>query len=157
MTEPAGPDRPTPPGRDGHDNADNDNDDEHRSPSVTTPADPTARHDQPDQPLHDPLPYGLGFTAPEFPGYGVAPGPAVSEPEAPGLATPAAPAAPAAGGVEVVESRRGGSPVLAMAGLASLGVAVWAILGAPIITTTVMLAAGLIVAVLIGLTMIVRR
>ena len=84
----------------------------------------------------------------------MAPGPAVSEPEAPGLATPAA---PAAGGVEVVESRRGGSPVLAMAGLASLGVAVWAILGAPIITTTVMLAAGLIVAVLIGLTMIVRR
>ena len=153
MTEPAGPDRPIPHRHDDRNDDDNDNDNERRSPSVNTPADPTAR---PDQPLHDPLPYGLGFTAPEFQGYGsaaygVAPGHAAHEPTAP------RPSAPAAGGVEVVESRRGGSPVLAMAGLASLGVAVWAILGAPVLSTTVVLAAALVLLILVGLTMVIRR
>lgn len=93
----------------------------------------------PDQPVYDPLPYGAGFTPTQEFGYGVAPEPAPTNSTA------------------VAKRERAGSPVLATAGLLSMGVAVWAILGAPIITTTVMLAAGLVVAVLIGLTMIVRR
>ncbi|WP_314038498.1 hypothetical protein [Dietzia sp. CH92] len=93
-----------------------------------------------DQPLHDPLPYGTGFTTPEPLGFGVAPEPA-----------------PAPVDPETAERRRGGSPVLAVAGLASLGVAGWAILGAPVITPTVLLAAGLVLAVLVGLMMVLRR
>ncbi|MDZ4234667.1 MAG: hypothetical protein U1C73_13145, partial [Dietzia sp.] len=52
---------------------------------------------------------------------------------------------------------RGGSPVLAVAGLLSLGVAVWAILGAPVITTTVVITASLVLLVLVGLAMVIRR
>ena len=62
-----------------------------------------------------------------------------------------------AGAVEVVEHRRFGSPVLALAGVTSLGVAVWAILGAPAIAPTALLAAGLVLAVLVGLMMVIRR
>lgn len=136
MTDPIGPHQPDPHRPD--DRNDNDDDDnERRSPTVNTPADQFTR---PDQPLHDPLPYGLGFDAPESYGYGVAP-------------EPAAPSAD----IEVVENRRGGSPVLAMAGLASLGVAVWAILGAPVLSTTVVIAAVLALLILVGLTMVIRR
>ena len=110
-----------------------------RSPDMTGPGYDTAI--RPDQPLHDPLPYGTGFAAPEPLGFGVAPEPTPSPARA----------------VEVAERRRGGSPVLAVAGLASLGVAVWAILGAPVITPTLLLAAGLVLAVLVGLTMVLRR
>lgn len=101
------------------------------------PADRT----RPDQPLHDPLPYGLGFHAPENYGFGVDPEPT----------TPSA-------GVQVVETpTRHGSPVLAVAGLLSLGVAVWAILGAPMLSATVVVAGALGVLVLAGLIMVVRR
>lgn len=89
--------------------------------------------------LYDPLPYGAGFVGPEPLGFGVAP------------------AATQTSAVEVAERRRGGSPVLAVAGLASLAVAVWAVLGAPVITPTVLLAAGLVITVLVGLMMVVRR
>ncbi|KAA0916958.1 hypothetical protein [Dietzia sp. ANT_WB102] len=110
------------------------------------PENPTAGFspDHPTQtepPLYEPLPYGAGFSDPNSPGFGV-----FSEP-APTHAT----------AVEVVERRRSGSPVLAVAGVASLAVAVWAILGAPVITPTVLLAAGLIGTVLVGLMMVVRR
>ena len=98
----------------------------------------------PDQPLHDPLPYGAGFATGQQFGYGVAPDPGPG----PTVST---------GSVAVAGRERSGSPVLAVAGLLSMGVAVWAILGAPVITTTVMLAAGLVVAVLVGLVMVVRR
>lgn len=107
---------------------------------MTTPG-PTSDTVRPDQPLLDPLPYGTGFTPAEPLGFGIAPEPA------PAPATD----------VEVARRRRGGSPVLAVAGLASLGVAVWAILGAPVITPTVLLAAGLVLAVLVGLMMVLRR
>lgn len=90
---------------------------------------------------HEPLPYGTGYTTPDPLGFGVSPG-----------------SAPASSGTaEVAERRRFGSPVLAVAGLASLAVAVWAILGAPVISTTVLLAAGLVVTVLVGLMMVLRR
>ena len=103
-----------------------------------------ARADQsprPDTNLYEPLPYGTGYPAPEPLGFGVSPEPAPAS----------------AGAVEVVERRGFGSPVLAVAGLGSLAVAVWAILGAPVISTTVLLAAGLVLAVLVGLMMVVRR
>ncbi|UVE94924.1 hypothetical protein [Dietzia sp. B32] len=90
-------------------------------------------------PLYEPLPYGTGFTDPEPLGFGIAP------------------AAARTGTVEVSDRRRAGSPVLAVAGLASLGVAAWAILGAPVITPTVLLAAALVLTVLVGLIMVVRR
>lgn len=121
------PDRPDNPGQP-------DDDDEESTPMTTTDAATT-----PDQPLHDPLPYGTGFATPQQFGYGVAPEP-----------IPAASTA-------VATRERSGSPVLAIAGLLSMGVAVWAILGAPVVTTTIMVAAGLVVAVLVGLVMIVRR
>lgn len=110
-----------------------------RSSDMTIPGYDTATAIRPDQPLHDPLPYGSGFAAPEPLGFGIAPEPAPAR------------------AVEVTERRRGGSPVLAVAGLASLGIAVWAILGAPVITPTLLLAAGLVLAVLVGLVMVLRR
>lgn len=112
-----------------------------RSTDMTSPGPTSDTGFRPDQPLHDPLPYGAGFSVPEPLGFGVAPEPAPSPARA----------------VEVTERRRGGSPVLAVAGLASLGVAVWAILGAPVITPTLLLAAGLVLAVLVGLMMVLRR
>ncbi len=93
------------------------------------------------QPLDEPLPYGAGFTDPGSVGYGVSPKPAT---------TPT-------GGAEFAQRRRSGSPVLAVAGLLSLGVAVWAILGAPMFTSTVVIAAALVLLVLVGLAMVVRR
>lgn len=93
----------------------------------------------PDQPIDDPLPYGVGIGATRQFGYGVAPeqDPAV---------------APA-----VARRGRTGSPILAVAGLLSMGVAVWAIAGAPAVSATVLLSTGLIVAVLVGLLMVIRR
>ncbi|AWH91543.1 hypothetical protein [Dietzia lutea] len=112
-----------------------------RSTDMTSPGPTSDTGFRPDQPLHDPLPYGAGFSTPEPLGFGVAPEPTPSPTRT----------------VEVTERRRGGSPVLAVAGLASLGVAVWAILGAPVITPTLLLAAGLVLAVLVGLMMVLRR
>ena len=116
--------------------------------STATPADtpadtsaPTDAASRPDQPLYAPLPYGTGFTAPEQFGYGVAP-----------EAQPAPSASTA-----VARRERPGSPVLAVAGLLSLAVAVWAVLGAPAISTTAVLTAGLVLTVLVGLAMVVRR
>ncbi|MGN7225009.1 hypothetical protein ACTHQW_01525 [Dietzia maris] len=94
-----------------------------------------------DPQLYDPLPYGTGYPTPEPLGFGVSPEPATAP----------------SGAVEVVEHRRFGSPVLALAGVTSLGVAVWAILGAPAIAPTALLAAGLVLAVLVGLMMVIRR
>lgn len=145
MTGPVGPHHP-------NDNDDDDNDDELRSTSVNSPADQSAR---PDQPLHDPLPYGLGFSAPETYDYGGA-GHGGAGHGVAGFGMTPAPAAPAAG-VDVVEDRRSGSPVLAVAGLLSLGVAVWAILGAPVLSTTMVITAALVLLVLVGLTMVIRR
>lgn len=131
---------------------DDDNDDTTEEPAAmntpfATPADHTTAHTWaagatgPDQPLEAPLPYGAGFTPTQQFGYGVAPEPVRYTP------------AP----VATRERERSGSPVLAAAGLLSMGVAVWAILGAPMVTTTMMLAAALVVAVLVGLVMVVRR
>lgn len=102
---------------------------------------PTDAASRPDQPLYAPLPYGTGFTAPEQFGYGVAP---EAQP------TPSA-------AIAVARRERPGSPVLAVAGLLSLAVAVWAILGAPAISATAVLLAGLVLTVLVGLVMVVRR
>ncbi|MFN3339511.1 MAG: hypothetical protein ACK40Z_07430 [Dietzia sp.] len=110
-------------------------------------ADTTTR---PDQPLHDPLPYGTGFADPQGFGYGVSPG--YGMPTGYGVAFEPEPATDA-----VARRERSGSPVLAVAGLLSLGVAVWAILGAPVITTTAVLAAGLVLTIVVGLVMVVRR
>ena len=46
---------------------------------------------------------------------------------------------------------------LAVAGLLSMAVAVWAILGGPVITPTVLLAGGLVLTVVVGLLMVIRR
>ncbi|MBS7547405.1 hypothetical protein [Dietzia massiliensis] len=115
-------------------------DDRHHS-TAGAPPDRSPRFDPQ---LYDPLPYGTGHsTAEPFShdvlGFGVSPEPAP------------------AGGIEVAERRRFGSPVLALAGVTSLGVAVWAILGAPAIAPTALLAAGLVLAVLVGLMMVIRR
>lgn len=110
-------------------------------------AETTSTATRPDQPLHDPLPYGTGFTDPQTFGYGVSPAYSrflESEPT-PGEST------------TVARRERSGSPVLAVAGLLSLGVAVWAILGAPVLTTTVVITAALVLLVLVGLAMVVRR
>lgn len=106
----------------------------------------------PDQPLYAPLPYGTGFSTPQPLGFGV--GPADM-----GLAGTdlAGSAYGSAGTLEVAEQKRSGSPVLAVAGVLSMAVAVWAILGAPVITPTVLLAAGLVLTVLVGLVMVIRR
>lgn len=117
------------------------------NPAATfTPTDtfaPTGATPRPDQPLYAPLPYGTGFTTPEQFGYGVAP-------EAQSTPTPSAATA-------VARRERPGSPVLAVAGLLSLAVAVWAVLGAPAISTMAVLTAGLVLTVLVGLAMVVRR
>ena len=101
---------------------------------------------RPDQPLYAPLPYGTGFSSPQPLGFGVGPADV-------GFA------ASGSGGsaIEVAEHKRAGSPILAVAGLLSMGVAVWAILGAPVITPTILLAAGLVLTVLVGLVMVIRR
>lgn len=99
----------------------------------------------PDQQLYAPLPYGAGFSTPQPLGFGVGP-------EEIGLAGTGSGSA-----IEVVEQKRSGSPVLAVAGALSMAVAVWAILGAPVITPTVLLAAGLVLTVLVGLVMVLRR
>lgn len=106
---------------------------------------------RPDQPLHDPLPYGTGFTDPQGFGYGGAPSGYGASPGY-GVAYEPEPATDA-----VARRERSGSPVLAVAGLLSLGVAVWAILGAPVITTTVVITASLVLLVLVGLAMVIRR
>ena len=105
---------------------------------------------RPDQPLHDPLPYGTGFTDPQGFGYGVASGYGAS----PGYGVAYEPEHSTDA---VARRERSGSPVLAVAGLLSLGVAVWAILGAPVITTTVVITASLVLLVLVGLAMVIRR
>lgn len=149
------PQTPQPAGDDAADRADETaHDHTTGSPDMTTDASnpaaaftptdtvtPTDAASRPDQPLYAPLPYGTGFTTPEQFGYGVAP-------EA--QSTPAAATA-------VARRERSGSPVLAVAGLLSLAVAVWAVLGAPAISTTAVLAAGLVLTVLVGLAMVVRR
>lgn len=112
-----------------------------------TPSDtfaPTDAESRPDQPPYAPLPYGTGFTTPEKFGYGVAP------------------EAQSTRSAQVAVARRErrerqGSPVLAVAGLLSLAVAVWAVLGAPAISTTAVLTAGLALTVLVGLILVVRR
>ncbi|MEH6820941.1 MAG: hypothetical protein V7706_13445 [Dietzia psychralcaliphila] len=122
-------------------------------------ADTTTR---PDQPLHDPLPYGTGFTDPQGFGYGVAPGYGTASgygmPSGYGVSTGYGVAYEPEPATDTVARReRSGSPVLAVAGLLSLGVAVWAILGAPVITTTVVITASLVLLVLVGLAMVIRR
>lgn len=111
--------------------------------NTVNPDNPTAGQTSPDQQLYAPLPYGTGFSAPQPLGFGVGPADI-------GLAG-------AGSAVEVAEQKRSGSPVLAVAGVLSLAVAVWAILGAPVITPTVLLAAGLVLTVLVGLVMVIRR
>ncbi len=115
-------------------------DDEIRRPSEENRSAPGARAaGTSDQPFGDPLPYGVGVGAPRQFGYGVAP-----------EQDPATTPAMARGG-------RTGSPVLAVAGLLSMGVAAWAIAGAPAVSATILLTTGLVVAVLVGLLMVVRR
>lgn len=155
---PEGSERPGVTGREDHD------DDNEETTAMTTPFASTADHRfpdssaagstagatagstadhavRPDRPLDDPLPYGAGFTPTQQFGHVAAPEPVRYTP--PPVATR--------------DRERAGSPILAAAGLLSLGVAVWAILGAPMITTTVMLAGALVIAVLVGLVMVVRR
>ena len=111
---------------------------------------------RPDQPLHDPLPYGTGFTDPQGFGYGVAP--AYAAPTGYGVDSGYGVAYEPEPATDAVARReRSGSPVLAVAGLLSLGVAVWATLGAPVITTTVVITASLVLLVLVGLAMVIRR
>ena len=106
---------------------------------------PTAQP-RPEQPLYEPLPYGTGFSSPQPLGFGVGP-----------VELGVAAAGSTGSAVEVADRRRSGSPVLAVAGLLSMAVAVWAILGGPVITPTVLLAGGLVLTVLVGLIMVVRR
>lgn len=101
---------------------------------------------RPEQQLYAPLPYGTGFSTPQPLGFGV--GPSDVGPTASGSTGKA---------IEVAERKHAGSPILALAGLLSMAVAVWAILGAPVITPTILLAAGLVLAVLVGLVMVIRR
>lgn len=140
-------DRPEDPGGVGDPRPYDDNDDEETT-AMNTPFATGADHTtadgatRPDHPVEDPLPYGTGFstTTQQF-GYSVPPQPVRYTPPP----------------VPTRDRERSGSPVLAVAGLLSMGVAVWAILGAPMVTTTMMLAGGLVVAVLVGLVMVVRR
>lgn len=106
---------------------------------------PTAQP-RPEQPLYEPLPYGTGFSSPQPLGFGVGP-----------VELGVAAAGSTGSAVEVADRKRSGSPVLAVAGLLSMAVAVWAILGGPVITPTVLLAGGLVLTVLVGLIMVVRR
>jgi len=153
---------------------DSDDDDApQRSSDMTHPAGTTDSTDtdatRADQPLFDPLPYSSGYTAPQpaVPGYGyeygygVAPEPsAAASPAAWSAASPAS--VPTSLSTSVPDEAgaagrgRAGSPVLAVAGVLSLGVAGWAILGAPVITPTVMLTAGLVLMVVVGLVMVIR-
>lgn len=138
MSAPDQPGTPEPPH---YDNDDDGNDATEEATPMTTADSATT----PDQPIYEPLPYGSGFAPTQHYGYGAAPGYGVA-PEPAASTSPAVPA-----------TERSGSPVLAVAGLLSMGVAVWAIVGAPVLTTAIMLAAGLVVAVLVGLVMVVRR
>ena len=124
----------------GHDDDDN----AATGPTHTGPVGSTQT--RPDQQLYAPLPYGTGFSSPQPLGFGVGPADV-------GFAA----AGSGGSAIEVAERKRAGSPILAVAGLLSMGVAVWAILGAPVITPTVLLAAGLVLTVLVGLVMVIRR
>lgn len=123
-----------------------DDDDDNATTGPTHTGQTGSTQPRPDQPLYAPLPYGTGFSSPQPLGFGVGPADV-------GFA------ASGSGGsaVEVAEHKRAGSPILAVAGLLSMGVAVWAILGAPVIAPTVLLAAGLVLTVLVGLVMVIRR
>jgi len=101
---------------------------------------------RPEQPLYEPLPYGTGFSSPQPLGFGVGP-----------VELGGAAAGSTGSAVEVADRKRAGSPVLAVAGLLSMAVAVWAILGGPVITPTVLLAGGLVLTVVVGLLMVIRR
>lgn len=100
----------------------------------------------PEQPLYEPLPYGTGFASTQPQGFGVGPSDT-------GISLSSA----AGNTVAVTEKKKSGSPTLAVAGLLSMGVPVWAILGAPVITPTVLLTGGLVLMVLVGLVMVIRR
>ncbi|PAY23684.1 hypothetical protein CEY15_07270 [Dietzia natronolimnaea] len=148
------------------DHTDHTDDTDHDEPQPTGSPDMTSLHSdttpRPDQPLHDPLPYGSGVTDPQQFGYGTSPayGAAAGYGAAPvhGIPTGYGVAYETDVATDAVARReRSGSPVLAVAGLLSLGVAVWAILGAPVITTTVVIAASLVLLVLVGLAMVIRR
>lgn len=121
-------------------------DDDNAAPGPTRTGQVGSTQARPDQPLYAPLPYGTGFSSPQPLGFGVGHADA-------GLVTSAS----TGSAVEVIENKRSGSPVLAVAGVLSMAVAVWAILGAPVITPTVLLAAGLVLTVLVGLVMVIRR
>ena len=123
-----------------------DDNDDNAATSPTHTGQVGSTQTRPDQPLYAPLPYGTGFSSPQPLGFGVGPADV-------GFA------ASGSGGsaIEVAEHKRAGSPILAVAGLLSMGVAVWAILGAPVITPTILLAAGLVLTVLVGLVMVIRR
>ena len=117
------------------------------SASTSFGAGPQAR---PDHPLDTPLPYGSGFSITQPPGYGTGPMDL-------GIASYGSAGGAANGAVEVADRKKSGSPVLAVAGILSMAVAVWAILGGPVITPTVLLATGLVFTVIVGLVMVVRR
>ena len=117
------------------------------SASTSFGAGPQAR---PDHPLDTPLPYGSGFSTTQPLGYGTGPMDL-------GIASYGSLGDAANGAVEVADRKKSGSPVLAVAGILSMAVAVWAILGGPVITPTVLLATGLVFTVIVGLVMVVRR
>lgn len=116
------------------------------NPHNQSPEQPFREQPFPEQPLYEPLPYGSGFSNPQPLGFGVGP-----------VELGAAAAGTTGSAVEVTDRKRAGSPILAAAGLLSMAVAVWAILGGPVITPTVLLAGGLVLTVLVGLIMMVRR
>src|SRR5699024_9270699 len=113
MSAPDQPGTPEPPHYDNDDNDDDGNDATEEATPMTTADSATT----PDQPIYEPLPYGSGFAPTQHYGYGAAPGYGVA-PEPAASTSPAVPA-----------TERSGSPVLAVAGLLSMGVAVWAIVG----------------------------
>lgn len=129
----------------GHDDDDNAATRAGSTPPRPEQSSPTAQP-RPEQPLYEPLPYGTGFSSPQPLGFGVGP-----------VELGVAAAGSTGSAVEVADRKRSGSPVLAVAGLLSMAVAVWAILGGPVITPTVLLAGGLVLTVLVGLIMVVRR
>lgn len=129
----------------GHDDGDNAATRAGSTPPRPEQSSPTAQP-RPEQPLYEPLPYGTGFSSPQPLGFGVGP-----------VELGVAAAGSTGSAVEVADRKRSGSPVLAVAGLLSMAVAVWAILGGPVITPTVLLAGGLVLTVLVGLIMVVRR
>src|SRR5699024_6975155 len=141
MSAPDQPGTPEPPHYDNDDTDDDGNDATEEATPMTTADSATT----PDQPIYEPLPYGSGFAPTQHYGYGAAPGYGVAPGygAAPGYGVAPEPAASTSPAVPATE--RSGSPVLAVAGLLSMGVAVWAIVGAPVLTTAIMLAAGLVV------------